>query len=214
MKNLDLANDLSHLLNLIIDVKKNKKFLEQSEPLSFIDKMKNYGYKFDKNYYTILDIRNMTVFPFLEVIQNKIKNPVVRNKKDECIFINFLRNSVQLQLKKELTKQKKTLFLTLEIDMNDKKLINNIQYQEIGQIKSQPLKENFMSIDELKQHIGLSPKTESIQSMYDLEMLTQDHTISIEKEFEGFKKLISSLLEHNLDISYNVNKKTKVKNDR
>lgn len=214
MKNLDLANDLSHLLNLIIDVKKNKNFLEQSEPLSFIDKMKNYGYKFDKNYYTILDIRNMTVFPFLEVIQNKIKNPVVRNKKDECIFINFLRNSVQLQLKKELTKQKKTLFLTLEIDMNDKKLINNIQYQEIGQIKSQPLKEKIMSVEELKQHIGLSPKTESIQSMYDLEMLTQDHTISIEKEFEGFKKLISSLLEHNLDISYNVNKKTKVKNDR
>lgn len=214
MKNLDLANDLPHLLNLIIDVKKNKNFLEQSEPLSFIDKMKNYGYKFDKNYYTILDIRNMTVFPFLEVIQNKIKNPVVRNKKDACVFINFLRNSVQVQFKRELTKQKKTLFLTLEIDMNDKKLINNIQYQEIGQIKSQPLKENFMSIDELKQHIGLSPKTESIQSMYDLEMLTQDHTISIEKEFEGFKKLISSLLEHNLDISYNVNKKTKVKNDR
>lgn len=214
MKNLDLANDLSHLLNLIIDVKKNKNFLEQSEPLSFIDKMKNYGYKFDKNYYTILDIRNMTVFPFLEVIQNKIKNPVVRNKKDECIFINFLRNSVQLQLKKELTKQKKTLFLTLEIDMNDKKLINDIQYQEIGQIKSQPLKEKIMSVEELKQHIGLSPKTESIQSMYDLEMLTQDHTISIEKEFEVFKKLISSLLEHNLDISYNVNKKTKVKNDR
>lgn len=214
MKNLDLANDLSHLLNLIIDVKKNKNFLAQSEPLSFIDKMKNYGYKFDKNYYTILDIRNMTVFPFLEVIQNKKKNPVVRNKKDACVFINFLRNSVQVQFKRELTKQKKTLFLTLEIDMNDKKLINNIQYQEIGQIKSQPLKENFMSIDELKQHIGLSPKTESIQSMYDLEMLTQDHTISIEKEFEGFKKLISSLLEHNLDISYNVNKKTKVKNDR
>lgn len=214
MKNLDLANDLSHLLNLIIDVKKNKKFLEQSEPLSFINKMKNYGYKFDKNYYTILDIGNMTIFPFLEVIQNKIINPVVRNKKDEYIFINFLRNSVQLQLKKELTKQRKTLFLTIEIDINDKKLINNIQYQEIGQIKSQPLKEKYMSIDEFKQHIGLSPKTENIQAMYDLEMLTQDHTISIEKEFEKFKKLINSLLEYNLDITYNVNKKTKVRNDR
>lgn len=201
MKKLNIYNDISNLTNLLIDLKKESNINNQVKILDFIEKMKNYGYKFAEKYHTLGVNNNIIIYPIRKVILEKIKNPVIRNIIENSIIITIKKDTINITFKNQISEKKIICELTLEVDVNNNKINDNVNYIKVNYHNINTLNESNkinMSINEIKQHLGFIPKEEKIKTLYEFEQLIKDNYIELDDEFKIFDYVIKDFLENDI----------------
>lgn len=212
-KKLDIENELFEFITKAQEYNTNKAFTNQLELHKGYDKLKNYGYKVSK-LSELTTSGKVSVYPIREITYAAPKNPRFRYTMDAVhiklcsdfldIIINYrnhFKNHIAdstLNFKLENNKQ----FGIVDSNITFNSIIKNPQHTIIEERKS------VLSLNELKQQLGVIPKQKDMIEKEELAILVNDFYMDVANNFVPFNNLIKKIICNNMP---EINNQSKVK---